>query len=110
VAPARSVSHVGDERRNPSAEGTWVDPAGTTWRRRGKRGHALEDRRVQSLLRRPGVPLVIWESFEAASYDDVAAKVDADRVLRASTDDRDIHASEWESDDGNRLLMLEHLC
>ena len=49
-------------------------------------------------------------SFEAASYADVAAKVDADRVLRASTDDRDIHASEWESDDGSRLLMLEHFC
>lgn len=65
---------------------------------------------MRSLLRREEVPLVIWRSFEAASYDDVTAKLDADNALRASTHDRDICASEWESDDGRRLLMLEDFC
>lgn len=104
------MSQVEDQRFNPSYEGTWVDPVGKTWRRRGKRGHALEDRRVRSLLRREDVPLVIWRSFETASYDDVTAKLDADNALRTSTDGRDIRASEWESEDGRRLLMLEDCC
>jgi len=101
---------VEDRRYNPSYEGTWVDRFGNTWRRKGKRGHLLEDRRVRSLLRREDVPLVIWRSFETVSYDDVAAKLDADTVLRASTDGGDVRASEWESEEGRRLLMIEDLC
>ncbi len=106
---AAIVCHVEDRRHNPSYEGTWVDEVGNIWRRKGKRGHILEDRRVRSLLRREDVPLVIWRSFETASFDDVNAKLDADNALRASTDG-DIRPSEWESDDGRRLLMLEDFC
>jgi hypothetical protein len=101
---------MGERRRNPSSEGTWVDDEGKTWRRKGKRGHVLEDRRVRSLLRQEDVPLVIWRSFETASYDDITAKRDADIALRATTGERDIRASEWESQDGRRLLMLEDFC
>jgi hypothetical protein len=106
----RIVGQVEDRRYNPSYEGTWIDRVGNSWRRKGKRGHVLEDRRVRSLLRRADVPLVIWRSFESVSYDDVTAKVNAASALRASTHDGDIRASEWESDDGRRLLMLEDFC
>ena len=52
----------------------------------------------------------LWRSFEAVSHDDVAAKLDADTVLRASTDGGDVRASEWESEEGRRLLMIEVSC
>jgi hypothetical protein len=104
------VSQVEDERFNPSYEGTWVDPVGTTWRRRGKRGHVIEGRRLRALLRREDVRLVVWRSFETASYDEVTAKMDADNALRTSTVDGNVRASEWESENGRRLLMLEDLC
>lgn len=99
-----------DRRFNPSYEGTWVDQVGHTWRRRGKRGHVLEDRRVRSLLQRADVPLVVWQSFVTVTYDDVTAKKDAADTLWNSTDDEDVRATEWESEDGRRLLMLEQFC
>lgn len=59
-----------DGKRNPSFEGSWVDESGHTWRRKGKRGRVIEDRRVRTLLRRDDVPLVMWRSFETTLYDD----------------------------------------
>ena len=96
---------------NPSAEGSWTDRCGVVWRRKGKRGRVLEERRVQSLLRREDVPLVVWQSFETCQYDDPSAKEAAAKRLRGlGMADDDVHASEWLAEDGRMLLMLEHLC
>lgn len=96
---------------NPSFEGPWTDASGRLWRRRGKRGRIVEARRVGSLIRRDGVPLIIWRSFEATQYDDPTAKVTAAEELNASIGPRDdLVASEWLDDDGSVLLMLEVHC
>jgi hypothetical protein len=100
---------VGDS--NPSAEGSWTDGSGVVWRRKGTRGYRLPERRVRSLLRRAGVPLVVWQSFETEQHVDPASKVVAADALYGLADrPGDVVAHEWESDDGRRLLMLEHLC
>lgn len=109
VAAYRSSMAAGEH--NPSYEGSWVDASGNIWRRKGKRGHVLEDRRVRTLLRRDDVPLVVWRSFEATKHDDVGAKLAAADGLRATADDsEDVVASEWKTEDGSVLLMLEHHC
>jgi len=99
------------ERANPTVEGSWTDELGLVWHRKGKRGRALEERRIRTLLRRADVPLVVWQSFEVTRYDDVAAKLEAAREAGA-TDARndDVVASEWTAADGRLLLMLERSC
>jgi hypothetical protein len=100
-----------DVTSNPSFEGTWVDQSGTTWRRRGKRGRTLEERRVRSLLRRADVPLVVWQSFDSTMVFDPPAKLDAAAALSIGPKRRDdIVASEWQNDDGSLLLMFEVFC
>lgn len=82
-----------------------------TWRRKGKRGHIVEARRVRSLLRKDDVPLITWRSFEVTQYDDATARVTAAEELNASIGPRDgVVASEWLDDDGSVVLMLEVHC
>jgi len=96
---------------NPSFEGSWTDDSGIVWRRKGKRGRVLDDRRVRSLLHRDGVPLVVWESFETREYEAAEAKkAAASRLGVGTSSPDDVHASEWLAPDGRLLLMLEHLC
>jgi hypothetical protein len=98
-------------QRNPSFEGSWTDDRGEVWKRKGKRGRVLEDRRIRSLLHREDVPLVVWQSFETFRYDDPPAKEAAAlRLSSSGTWDHDVHASEWLADDGRLLLMLECSC
>lgn len=102
---------MAEGEHNPSFEGSWTDESGDVWRRKGKPGRALEERRIQSLLRRADVPLVVWEAFETFTYDDPSAKeAAAKRVRVAGAADRDVRASEWQTEDGRMLLMLEHFC
>lgn len=102
---------MADGRHNPSYEGSWTDEYECAWRRKGKRGHILDPRRVKTLLRRDDVPLVVWRSFQTTRYEDVAAKLAAAEDLQATADDwQDVVATEWQGDDGRVLLMLEHHC
>lgn len=96
---------------NPSYAGTWIDGAGRVWHRKGKRTRPLDLRRVRGLLRRPGVQLIVWESFETTAYVDPPAKEAAAAVAYASTaDGTEVFAHEWTDDDGGLLLMLEIFC
>lgn len=100
-----------DPKHNPSFEGSWTDERGRVWNRKGKRGRVLEERRIRTLLRREDVPLVVWQSFEATWYDDVAAKLEgAHRATAGVGNDVDVVASEWTATDGRLLLMLERFC
>lgn len=63
------------------------------------------------MLRRAEVPLVVWRSFSSERYDEPAAKVvAAEEVRAAAAHADDVVASEWPSDEGRRLLMLEWFC
>lgn len=96
---------------NPSFDGVWTDGTGLLWRRKGKRERVLEDRRVRSLLRRHDVALVVWWAFETTLYDDPVAKAAAaDELIASAGRSDDVHASEWQTEDGRLLLMLERYC
>lgn len=96
---------------NPSHQGSWTDAVGQVWRRKGKRGYRIPERRVRTLLRRDDVPLVVWQSFETEQFDEPAAKAEAAEALfRMAEQPDDVVAHEWTTRDGRLLLMLEHFC
>jgi hypothetical protein len=101
---------VVERPHNPSFEGTWIDEHGHSWRRKGKRGRVLEDRRIRTLLSRDDVPLIVWRSFEVTAHNDVTAKLAVWDQLRRTVAHDYLSASEWQGDGGGVLLMLEHHC
>ena len=96
---------------NPSHQGAWTDGSGQVWHRKGKRSHRLSPPRVQTLLRRADVPLVVWRSFETEQYLHPDAKAAAvDGLIRLADSAEDLEAHEWTTEDGRVLLMIEHHC
>lgn len=94
---------------NPGSTREWVDATGRRWTRRGTTWP--DERRTRTLLRRERVPLATWSAGEVAFYEAVAEKrAAADGLRDAARSRTDVVASEWESDDGTVLLLLEHHC
>lgn len=81
------------------------------WHRRDHRGERLDPKRTRALLRREGLPLAIWSSGEVTWFKHSDDKQAAAEALSAGLDPHgDIHPTEWKSDDGRHMLMLEHHC
>ena len=93
---------------NPGSTKGWTDGQGRTWT---PRGDGLDGKRARVLLRRPGVLLATWQAGRMAWHSTPEDKdAAASALLAKATHPDDVLASEWGSQDGTVLLLLEHAC
>lgn len=96
---------------NPSSQKTWTDGVGRKWRRRGDVARGVSPKRVRHLLGRSDVALATWSAGVVEWFEPPNVKRSAaDALYAAATSPHDVVPSEWRSENGISILMLEHLC
>lgn len=96
---------------HPGSGKRWEDHQGRVWQRWGEVQSFLDEKRTRMLMRRAGVPLATWWAGEVDWTDGPEAKAAAaERLYDAAIRAEDVVASEWKTDEGTVLLLLEHHC
>lgn len=96
---------------NPASGKAWTDPAGQVWQRRGNAHAPLDAKRLRLLMRRADVPMATWQAGDLRWCETSEEKEQAAvRLQRAAARPEDIVATEWKTQGGRSLLLLEHHC
>jgi len=104
----------GEEIESPIATGSWVDPDGVMWRRRGV---ATRETRVRQLLDRPDTRVVHTYAGDVLDVDLADRPALWHRIApylrggrRVQGDHTEFVTGEFHDDGGRRLLMIEEHC
>lgn len=96
---------------DPARTGTWSDPrSGTSWRRRGTEQSV---KRLQTLLKREQVPVIVLYAFELREVLG-ELRLQASATMReywhSSSSFQSVDGAEFVDDDGQHLVILQVSC